>query len=1088
MPPRKSIRALEAVKQNKAERLADTVAHAVDAGEAAAVETVDFSDPARPKTCLEIDFPILPVNQVAVIEGNASKPIYQLSKWWARRRSSVFRSILLAAATRAPDDPTEAAKAVWDSYYKNHQKLGALKHLKVADIFMGGGTTLVEGSRLGMQMFGNDLNPVAWFVVKTELAQVKREEVEALLADIEAEVKPQIMPFYACDGPGGERGTWTRIADGKVMGKTFDPLALKPDERKDYRYEGPEIIYVFWAKHGPCQRTGCGHRTPIFTSPVVAVKTISVKAWPCTCEACGAKYDVEEVDARMAPDVPLVIAKSEKLFTPREVNKPQTCPSCGHKQRINLGDKNGTKKKVELTLLIHPEWRAGEASTSRKGEPYGGSVTDSAADTQRWNQQRAKKMRMLEVRGPLPKVIDCPETGVEIKTDEGNVPKDAHFACQACGTLQRTVVALEASGRSGPVAPYAIQGYSPARARDGAAYGGRFFLPVADSQALDAAHREWEQRRGTDLADYWPRSDIPFGHMTHERQPLPQHGYLRWRDMFNPRQLLVHALLLKAIDRVGGDKHRWEVREYVLAAYQQYLRNQNMFTIWDKEYDKLVPCLSNNNFHPKATMVENCVYAKLGRGNWTACTEALIETIEWSKDPWEIVNNDYLRGQLTPIEAKDLSGKSEKARPHDPLQPGVELGCNSSTDLTAIPPASFDLIVTDPPFGGLLHYSELSDFFYVWLRLVLKRHYPDYFTSEYTPKALEAVANPARQPEDPDGYYRKLLTLAWQQAHRILKPGGILTFTFHHSEEAPWGQVLESLFEADFYLEAIYPIRSDESKGEGEFGSKQIEFDMIHVCRKRSGQPEPVSWAKMRRQVVDDIRSLKQMLEHHQRAGLPEADIQVIQRGKALEYYSRHYGQVRKASGELMSVADAMAGISVLLEEEGGGIKQAPPGNCDPMTRQFLRIFHGVDQVPRDQMQKFLRGTSVAPSQFTEKGLGWCYEKSKVFHLTSPLDVASNWVGKARQTLTSDYDQAAFLIGASFDDSGINVQDTLNNRRFTAHPALDELVQWLIDCAPNTQIRKAAQRAMTILRTWRSQQAPRPEQQQLGLGIPETGT
>jgi adenine-specific DNA methylase len=40
---------------------------------------------------------------------------------------------------------------------------GDRRYLKVADIFMGGGTTLVEGSRLGMQMYGTDLNPVAWF-------------------------------------------------------------------------------------------------------------------------------------------------------------------------------------------------------------------------------------------------------------------------------------------------------------------------------------------------------------------------------------------------------------------------------------------------------------------------------------------------------------------------------------------------------------------------------------------------------------------------------------------------------------------------------------------------------------------------------------------------------------------------------------------------------------------------------------------------------------------------------------------------------------------------------------------------------------
>jgi len=68
-------------------------------------------------------------------------------EWWARRRSSVFRSMLIAAATKAPDDPSHAAKLVWDNYYANHQKKGAFKNLKVADIFMGGGTTLVEGFR-----------------------------------------------------------------------------------------------------------------------------------------------------------------------------------------------------------------------------------------------------------------------------------------------------------------------------------------------------------------------------------------------------------------------------------------------------------------------------------------------------------------------------------------------------------------------------------------------------------------------------------------------------------------------------------------------------------------------------------------------------------------------------------------------------------------------------------------------------------------------------------------------------------------------------------------------------------------------------
>ena len=55
------------------------------------VDVPDFSDPDRAKSCLEVDFPIVPINALSKQEGNAGKPIYQMSKWWARRRSSVFR-------------------------------------------------------------------------------------------------------------------------------------------------------------------------------------------------------------------------------------------------------------------------------------------------------------------------------------------------------------------------------------------------------------------------------------------------------------------------------------------------------------------------------------------------------------------------------------------------------------------------------------------------------------------------------------------------------------------------------------------------------------------------------------------------------------------------------------------------------------------------------------------------------------------------------------------------------------------------------------------------------------------------------------
>lgn len=1055
------------------ELLQQQVAKAVGAGKTVALETVDFNDPNRPKTCLEVDFPILPVNQVAIIEGNAGKPIYQMSKWWARRRSSVFRSMLIAAATKAPDDPSHAAKLVWDNYYANHQKKGAFKHLKVADIFMGGGTTLVEGSRLGMQMVGNDLNPVAWFVVKQELANVDLEEVKKLLADIEAEVKPQIMPYYFSDGPQGERGTWTHLTTNKAMPADFDPLAIPRDERKHYHYDGPEIIYTFWAKHGPCQVTGCGHRTPIMSSPVMAVKTLIVKHWEHSCGKCGEAFDVEEEAARMAPGAPFYVAPTEPAYSVLDRKKGVICPHCGHTALVNLG--KGKNKKVELSLLVQPQWLAGEAKQDANGQPYGGSAQDNVAATTRWDAARAAKIRLLEVRGALPDEVTDPETGVTFSTAQRAAFARGSYSCAACGRHQTLVSSLAQTAKTAQMSAYAVQGYAPKRDAAGKPYGGRFFAPYGPLQArqYDVALAEWDERREADLKDYWPRSEVPDSLRASVKDVFKTaHWQTHWWMLFNPRQLLVHAQLLKAIATVGN--YEWEVREYVLGALQQYLRNQNLFAFWNSQADKLEPLFSGNNFRPISLPVENAVFANLGRGNWASSVEGILEGREWAICPWELVSAEGLRSE-NPGLAEGVSGKSERVYPSDPVAGVTEVFCGSSTELSSLADNSLDLVITDPPFGDLMQYAELADFFYVWMRLTLKERYPAVYGSEYSPKAMEAVANVYREPDNADGFYQRLLTACWREAHRVLKPSGILAFTFHHSEDEPWVAVLESLFDAGYYLEATYPIRSDETKGENaEFGAQKIEYDVIHVCRKRTEEPKPVSWGRMRREVMADVRQLQAMLENHAKEGLPAADIQVIRRGKALEYFSRHYGRVYVDEGRTISVRDALVGINQLIDEDADKGKEAPPVNAEPISRQFLRTFGHAADLKRDQLQKFLKGSITTPDEFVQRG--WCVEKNKVFTRTDALEFAREWSGKHRRRLTSDLDQALVLTGACVDGSGINASDTLKNDNFKPHVALKPLLEWLHRNGPDQTTRNAASRAVSIYNAWHASQAPQPSQ------------
>jgi putative DNA methylase len=740
--------------KTKKEWLAQEIAKAVGAGRLE-VETVDFSNPNRPKTCLEVDFPILPINQISQIESNAGKPIYQMSKWWARRRSSVFRAMLLAGAMKAPEDPAQAAKLVWDAYYANHQKKGALKNLKVADIFMGGGTTIVEGSRLGMQMFGCDLNPVAWFIVKNEMAKVDPAEVQALLAEIESEVKPQLMPFYACDCPRGHKGKWTRISTGEVMDSAFDPLSLRENDRKDYRYDGPELVYVFWAKHGPCQMTGCDHRTPIMSSPVAAVKTLSVKAWEnFQCQSCSKVFDVEVAEVRMSPGVPFVVSASEKPYTVLEEDTSFKCPHCGFSHKYPRLDGKGRNKKVALSLLIHRQWLIGSPGLQKDGRPFGGSVTDDAESTCAWYDERMKPLRFLEVRGSLPSVVICPETGVSITTDEGTVPRKATFACGACGSAQDVLKTIARFGKSAPVAPYLIQGFCPKCSSEGLPYDGRFFAP-ADLQRnqLNTAQLEWERRAHTDLADYYPQEEVPAGLETRVRTPLDRYQYRKWKDFFNSRQMLALTQILSAISNRQDSTSKW----LALAAFQQYLRLNNMFCIWDIQRDGLAPFLSKNNYQPPNRPVENSVFAELGRGNWKSCTEVLLGAVDWSCAPWDQVVVEYLGTLSKELAVQCGDAKSVKVFPGDPILETASIECRSSTDLADILPSSFDLVITDPPFGDIMQYSELSGFSYAWLKLALGK-YTDSFNATTPPTAIEAVANGHRHGEDSDGFYSKVLT------------------------------------------------------------------------------------------------------------------------------------------------------------------------------------------------------------------------------------------------------------------------------------------------------------------------------------------
>lgn len=1154
-------------------------------GKAIKLPVPDFSDPERKLTCLEADFPIAQINAMSNLEGNAGKPIYQMSKWWARRRSSVFRSMLIAAATEAPDDPNEAAKCVWDHYYCNHQKAGSFKRLKVLDCFMGGGTTLVEGSRLGMQMTGVDLNPVAWFVVKNELACSDPQQVKALFAEIERQVKPQIQPFYTTTCPKGHQGRWVDMETGEAV--NLDPIELPPDQRSRYRWEGPEVIYTFWAKHGPCQAKGCNHRTPIFKSPVIAEKKLTAYFIPMSCPSCGHSFNAELGETRMAPAAERVVLDNEPAFTELsqafatrlkqysqgggpekreraiqlidllQEERGLKCPQCAaftgskiHSILIKHSDASRVsdiKKKdfsiesrhIYMYLLVNPHWLNG-ATSLRADTELGGYAGAPAEATAAWYEQRLASLKLIEVRGRIrlaDEDVEVPDedliedseesqedeelgedkkkyglprqivlnNGTIIETRKGTVPRQAHFTCASCGRECNTLESVKSSSHTAPVAVYALHCYCPQCAEDGYASGGRYFKAPNeyDIKRLSESEKEWAYRADKDLAAYWPSQKMIYAHMTHERNPLPDHGYTHWWKMFNSRQLLVHAALLKAI---LGSSEMWplDVREQVLGAFQHYLRYQTMMAFYHVRKNHIAPHFSSANYNPKNLCVENSVFLHTGMGNWYALSDKVIDALEWSSNPWEVYIN---HGE------KNIHVNTE-----DPILNGGDCYCSTSTDLSFLETTKYDLVITDPPFGNNVYYADCADFFYVWLRIPLYKWYADLpeqklFEAERTPHNMEVIDNPAEHPDDREFYekeflieskyltqireltgnhtlsekdqnplfrpqpssdfYSQTLSACWAEAGRHLKDGGIMAFTFHHNEYHAWIDVLRALFDAGYTLVATYPIRSDESKGDNaEFGSKKIEYDIIHVCRKRLKQFSAVSWAHMRRWVKSETMRLKDLLEHVHGKTLPEADLRVILCGKSLEFYSRHYGQVLTGDGQVLDVRDALLGINQLLDDlledniQSSGLH--PPDSAEPASRLYLRLFKNQSELERDVLHKILRGTGIAQGDLEARG--WIRVIGRTVHVVPVIERFAFFTepGRNRKVIKTDLDQAHFLIGAAYPDSGLKIDVELNNPNFRIKKSVDEILKWYAAMDENSANRMAARTAEQLVAHWRT--------------------
>jgi adenine-specific DNA methylase len=155
----------------------------------------------------------------------------------------------------------------------------------------------------------------------------------------------------------------------------------------------------------------------------------------------------------------------------------------------------------------------------------------------------------------------------------------------------------------------------------------------------------------------------------------------------------------------------------------------------------------------------------------------------------------------------------------------VYLAAGDSGD-TDIADEAVDLVVTDPPFFDNVHYSQLADFFHVWLRRLL----PD------EPAFAHASTRSSREVQQTDAdLFANRLGGVFAECHRVLKPEGLLIFTYHHTRAEGWTSLHTAIRQGGFVVTKTHPVKAEMAVSVSvQQAHVPVSFDLIIVCRKAS--------------------------------------------------------------------------------------------------------------------------------------------------------------------------------------------------------------------------------------------------------------
>ena len=720
---------------------------------------------------------------------------------------------------------------------------------KVLDPFAGGGAIPLEAMRLGCEVTAMDINPVAWFILKCTLEYPQK---------LAGQTRP--LPGFA-------------LQDREFMEAFLKAKGIKGARLRSF-----------------LDRLGHGDGSGVQLDALPGGDRIDsadlawhVRAWGrwvlararkelASCYPTYAEFEALKPGGDFEP-------RRMRLLEVDDAGAPQVDPL------------NAEFDEDYLKNQHNPRWVAKPAVAYLWARTV--ACKQCRAELPllktRWlcRKDRKRVLLTMEPKADQSGVVFGVQS--EVAQNGGNgAQRREHDRSLGAGTMSRTGAACPCCGAIATMEDIRLEGRAgrlgavmTAVVVDGLK-GKEYRLPTDHERAVAEVTEDRLQKLYQDIPFGLPEEPLPSKEALGFRVPL--YGFDTWRKLFTNRQLLALGAFVRAFNKMPKQLSDYssEWTESLVAMCLPIISRMadrgSTLATWTNNPEKIRSTFARFALPMTWDFSESAPLSDT--------TGGFIQSVDWVFKVCEHLQESV-----------------------DSARTGETMWASAIT----CPSDSVDLILTDPPYYDAIPYSDLMDFFHVWLRRSvsgLSAEVESVFSDALGPKwdhesgdgeLIDDAGRFGGDKERSKRNYEDGMARSFRSCHAALRPDGRLVVVFANKHPDAWETLVAALIRSGFVVDGSWPIQMERENRNRAISSAALSSSVWIVCKKR-----PTAGPGWDNKVLDEMReNITRQLHDFWDAGIRGPDFVWAATGPALEAFSRH-PVVKKANapGEQMSVSE----------------------------------------------------------------------------------------------------------------------------------------------------------------------------------------